>query len=212
MEEKEGGGYDYQQVEVESDAAYVSAHLFVFGNNPLKLPSSLKASLKEKYDIEWPDAEAKNVWFKTGWNPNDMDTKRSDFSKQTGRTLARAARALVEELVADLPDQTILTCTPEYKDGLESKREKAFARVGFTWVGSVMAATVRDGKIVPISEYVKAQRRDSRFVPDWEGFAEDLARLPEFGGAGADLDREDSIEACFSRLGGLLERLQGAAA
>lgn len=200
--------YQYKGETVTNEIAVNGASYEVnFKNKTNQGGKEFVQKMGERLGIDLSDSEMWDASFETGLAGLGRGYGRHpDMPPETGRKLARAIRVEVEEMIAQMPDNTVIHCVPEEGDGLGEKRTSLYARAGFYRYsdGPQMVALVRGGKLVK-PESLGFSRRDSADAIDLEWLVYELSILPKevkpyTDSAAPARVRLDAIEARVIRL------------
>jgi hypothetical protein len=136
-------------------------------------------------DRQPPSIKAIDIDFETGSSPDTTSwsrRRRPKLSTSNAADVARAVFRQAAEILKDLPDGSLVTCTAFAFDGLGEQRMKMYKALGFQFPSGSKAddlplgiALVKGGKIA------KPQRMDSIENEDEQLFVDAALQLPEFG-------------------------------
>ncbi len=130
----------------------------------------LKENVSRATGIDLSDSKVWDIAFETGLGSGGRDyNKNPEMPREAAKKIATAIRVEIDQIIGNMPDNTVITCNPWTKDGLGGKRRSLYERAGFYSYGErgAMVALVRGGRIVKPSG-LSTLRKDSADTIDLE--------------------------------------------
>ena len=125
--------------------------------------SDLKETVGRAIGIDLSESQTWVIGFETGLGSGPRGYSRiPHMPKEAAKRITTAIRIEIEQLISEMPDNTVITCNPWTEDGLGDKRRSIYERAGFYTYSEkgAMVALVREGRIVRPAG-LRASRKDS---------------------------------------------------